>query len=116
MSFNNDAVDWITGEISAISLHTADPGTPGGTSATNEITGGGYARLAPVYATATGGSADLTATLEYDGPANGGPVTHIAFWRGTTFWQKRQVGTSRPFNSDGRLNLSSAQISASVTA
>ena len=112
MAFVDDATNLITGEISNISLHTGNPGTTG----TNEVSGGGYARRAPSYNASSSGSADLSATLEYNGPANGGPVTFIGYWRGSTFWQGRAVGTSRSFNSDGRLNLSSAPVSASVSA
>jgi len=112
MSFVNDATNSITSQITNISLHTGNPGTTG----TNEVSGGGYARRAPAYSTAASGSADLSTTLEYNGPANGGPVTFIGFWKGSTFWQGRAVGTSRSFNSDGRLNLSSAPVSSSVSA
>jgi hypothetical protein len=111
MAFVDDAANLIAGEVTALSLHTSSPGTTG----TNEISGGGYARRVPNYAAASGGVANLSATLEYDGPANGGPVTHVGFWRGATFWRGRAVGTQRSFNSDGRLNLSSAPITASVT-
>lgn len=112
MAFIDDVADLVTGEITDISLHEADPGTNGA----SEVSGGSYARLAPAYNASSGGTANLSATLEFDGPANGGPVTHIGFWRGVTFWQGRSVSVSRSFNSDGRLNLSSAPVSASVSA
>jgi len=114
MAFADDFVDLVTAEITHISLHTASPGTTGA----SEVTGGSpaYARLVPTYNASASSSADITTTLEFNGPDNGGPVTHVGYWRGANFWIGRGVSTSRSFNSDGRLNLSSAPVSGTVSA
>lgn len=102
MAFPEDVADWIAGEIDVIGL---------GTDASTEVTGGAYARLAPTYGAAAAGVADLTADLEFDGPANGGPVTHLRWYRtGGAFWFTAAVDVARSFNSDGRLDVSSAAI------
>jgi len=85
------------------------------TDSTTEVTGGSYTRLAPTYAgSASGGKVDITAALEFDGPANT-EVTHLIFETagGDIF---RPVATPRSFNSDGRLNLTSAEITVALAS
>jgi hypothetical protein len=106
MAFLDDVVDSITADITAIGL-SEDGST--------EYSGGSYAALAPSYGAAASGAADLSATLEFDGAANDGPVTHLIFKRaaGDVI---RPVDTSRSFNSDGRLDLTSALVNADFLA
>lgn len=106
MAFSEDIVDWITSEITAIGL--ADGPTGG-----DEVSGGGYVALSPSYTSASGGSADLSATLEFDGPENG-TVTHVIFKNSGGTWFVRSLGSSMSFNSDGRFDLTSAEVSNSI--
>jgi hypothetical protein len=101
--FLDDVVDLITDEISHIGLST---------NGTTEYSGGGYAHQAVTYDPASSGSADITATLEFDGAANAGPVTHLLFKRAGAAWVYRPVNTPASFNSDGRIDVTSAAVSA----
>lgn len=107
MAALDSAVNAYAADIAAIGLSKSN--VVGG-----EVTGGGYTRLAPAYGTSSAGaaSADLTATLEFDGPANDGPVTHaiVQFDDGSTV--VRPLAASVSFNSDGRLDLTSAEVTA----
>ncbi|HEV7651338.1 MAG TPA: hypothetical protein VGP26_24575 [Actinophytocola sp.] len=105
MAFNEDVVDWITGEIVSIGL--ADGATAG-----DEISGNGYAALAPTYGAASSGAADITGTLEFDGPANAGPITHLIFRNAAGVWVIRPAASPVSFNSDGRLDLTSAEVTS----
>lgn len=107
MAFIEDVVDWIAGEVSHIGL-SAD--------GTTEYAGTGYVHLAPTYGAAAAGTADLAATLAFDGGANDGPITHLIFKRAGAEWVIRPVDTSASFNSDGRLDLTSAPISSAFLA
>lgn len=109
MAFNEDVVDWITSEIVSIGL--ADGATAG-----DEITGNGYTPLAPTYGAAASGAADITATLEFDGPANAGPVTHLIFRNASGVWVIRPAAVSKSFNSDGRLDVTSAEVTSAFGA
>ena len=71
----NQRADATAGLVATISLHSSDPGAVGD----NEVTGGGYARLAPTYASAVAGVANFTAPLDFSTPADQ-PVSHIGFW------------------------------------
>lgn len=105
MAFHDDVVDSVTADITHIGLLTSsDPG--------DEITGDGYTRLAPTYAAASSGEADITATLEFDGPANEGPVTHLLFVRDNADDVVRPAASPQSFNSDGRLDLVSAPVTS----
>src|SRR5690606_1849239 len=67
MAFIDDVVDLITAEISHIGLSK---------DGVTEYSGGEYTHLVPSYAAASDGVADLSATLEFEGVANDGPITH----------------------------------------
>lgn len=107
MAFLEDVVDLITGEISHIGL--SDNGS-------SEITGGGYAHQAVTYEAAAAGAADITATLEFTGTPNSGPITHLIFKRAGASWVIRPVNTPASFNSDGRIDVTSAEVSAAFPA
>jgi hypothetical protein len=104
VAFQDDVADLIAAEVSHIGL---------GTDATTEVTGGGYTHLVPTYAAASGGAANLTATLEFDGPALT-EVTHLLYKRAGTLWQAVAVTTPQSFNSDGRLDVTSATVTGSL--
>lgn len=63
---------FVTGDL--LCLHTADPGTTVGAS---EVSGGGYARQALAYDSASGGSKLLNGTENFSIPAST-TVTHFS--------------------------------------
>lgn len=106
MAFLDDVVGDITARIATIGLSTTS-------AASGEVSGSGYAPQAVTYGTSTGGSANITAVLEFNGPANGGPVTHLIFRDATsTVLAVRPLVSPVSFNSDGRLNVTSAPVTA----
>ena len=104
MAFLEDIVADTINDISHIGL---------GTSATTEVTGGGYAHKVPTYGTPAAGAADITTTLEFDGPV-GTNVTHVFFKKGGSLWIARPVDAAKVFNADGRLDLTSAEVTAAL--
>lgn len=108
MAVNDDVVNWITSEITTIGL--ADGATVG-----DEIAGGSYAPIAPAYSTSSAGagSADITAALEFSGPANAS-ITHAIFRRAAGVWFILPLAAERTFNSDGRFDLTTAEITNTV--
>lgn len=107
MAFLDDVIDLIAAEVSHIGLST---------DGTTEYSGTGYTHQAPTYAAASSESADITGTLEFDGDANDGPVTHLVFKRSGSAWVFRPVDASESFNSDGRLDVTSAPITSEFVA
>ena len=95
----------ITDEITHIGLST---------NGTTEISGGGYAHQAVTYDPASSGAADIAATLEFDGTANSGPVTHAILKRAGGAWQFVELDSPVSFNSDGRLDITSGEVSAAL--
>lgn len=109
MTSRNQRVTDYIGEITHISLHTADPGTTGA----NEIVGGSpaYQRLAPSYAPASGAASDLTAALLFDIP-DGVTITHWGVWSGATFYNAAALSKPASFAGQGTYALESAGVSA----
>lgn len=105
MAFLEDVVDAITTDISHIGL--SDDGT-------TEYSGGSYAHKVPTYAAASSGSADITATLEFDGTALDGPITHLIYKKASAAWVFVAVDSALSFNSDGRLDVTSAPVTAAL--
>lgn len=105
MAFVEDVIDWITSEVTHIGL--SEDGV-------NEYSGGSYTHLVPTYGAAADGVADITATLEFNGAANDGPITHFVLKRTDQLWRFVELDSPTSFNSDGRLDLTSAAITASV--
>lgn len=68
-------LDHVAGLVDEVSIHTADPGT----GAANEVSGGGYTRLAASWSAASGDDAALAADLTFSGPADGN-ATWFAVW------------------------------------
>lgn len=76
----NTAAAAVTGRATTVSLHTANPGTTGG----SEVSGGGYARQPISWGPPTGGSVVQAETVVFSGP-EGATVTHIGLWDGSTW-------------------------------
>ena len=110
MAALDSAVNAYAADIAAIGLSTSN--VVGG-----EVTGGGYTRLAPTYDTSAGGeaSADLSAALEFDGPA-GTEVTHAIVQYDDTSTVVRALADPVTFNSDGRINLTAATVTAALSS
>jgi hypothetical protein len=92
----NVAADAVAADITAISLHTADPGASG----TNEVSGGSpaYARKTPSFGAASGGIA-TAAALEFDVPAST-TVSYVGYWAGSTWYGADDI-TNETFASQG---------------
>jgi hypothetical protein len=101
MAFLDDVADLVASEVSHVGL--AD-----GPGAGDELSGNGYEHKVPSYGAASNGEADLTATLEFDGPANT-EVTHLIFKRAGSFWVSRAISPEN-INSDGRIDVTSAKV------
>ncbi len=95
-------LDYLAGEITAISLHSADPSTGG----SNELTGGSpaYARETPAFAAASGGEVALSAALEFDIPASS-TVAWVGFWAGATFVAKAELSAAEIYAAQGTYTL-----------
>lgn len=107
MAFQEDVVDWITSEITHIGLSS---------NGTTEISGDGYATIVPVYAAAAAGTADITnGPLEFSGTASL-TITHLIFKRTAELWVIRPVAVAKAFDSEGRLNVSSAPVTSAFLA
>lgn len=90
-----------------------------GLSTTNtvggEVSGNGYTPLAPAYGPAASDAADITAPLEFDGPV-GTVATHLIYRVAAGVLAVRPLAAPRTFNSDGRLDVVSAEITATLGA
>lgn len=114
-SLRNEVLDKIlsgtnfTTQATHISLHTADPGTSG----TNELSGGSYARQSIAFNAAASGQADNAATITFDGPASSQTVTHVGLWTaasGGTFLWKGSLTSSKTFGSGDTLEFAAGAI------
>lgn len=107
MAVHEDIVGWITSQISHIGL-SLDGAT--------EYAHAAYTHQVPTYGAPAAGAADLSATLNFNGAANAGPVTHLVFKRAGAVWTIRPVAAPASFNSDGKIDVTSAQITSAFPA
>jgi hypothetical protein len=100
----NTMLDALTPDL--ISLHNGDPGASG---TANEVSGGGYARQAAVFAAASGGARALNANVTFSGTP-GAPVTHIGIWKnaGTVFLARDAITGDSAFNASGQFVITTA--------
>jgi hypothetical protein len=109
MGLNNNGKNLMLNELATValrvSLHTADPGPTG----TDEVSGGGYARQAIAWNTASGGEITASNQPEFDVPIT--TVAYVGFWNtaGTVFYGSRQV-VAEVFGSPGIYTIESASI------
>ena len=97
----NIMLDAIT--VNLISLHDGDPGSAG---ANNEVSGGGYARVAATFNAASAGQRVLNADVDFDGPASD-PVTWMGVWNssGSVFMGRTPLTGDAAFNSLGEFTI-----------
>lgn len=106
MTIYDDAADLIAAEVATISLHLAND---------TEVSGSGYTRLAPTYAAASDGVADLSAALEFNGPSGTTPTQYgLRDSNGNLWGDLIPITSPQPFNSDNRLDLVSAPITVAA--
>lgn len=105
MPFDNTAkeamLDEFASMVDKVSIHTGDPGS----GASNEVTGGGYARLDASFDPASGNSIALADTLEFDGPASADALWFCVWAAGPTRLGKGQITGDTAFNTDGVFHL-----------
>lgn len=101
----NAAAGAVAALVTKTSLHATDPGTTG----TAEVTGGTYARITPAFGTASGGVADLSASLTFNVPS-GQTVGYYGHWAGSTFLGGKAVSGGATYASDGTYVLTSAPV------
>lgn len=107
----NLAANGIAGAVTQLSLHSGDPGSSG---TSNELSGGNYTRENASYNPASGGTADLSASVEFGGPASSTQVQYLGFWAsGPTFLGSVALSSAKTLTSDDTLTITAAPITAS---
>lgn len=97
----NTMLDSFTADL--MSLHNGDPG---GSGTSNEITGGGYARVAATFAAASGGERLLSSDVDFTATALQA-VTHFGVWTnaGTVFRGSAALTGDAAFNAAGEYTV-----------
>lgn len=98
-----------------LSLHTADPGN-GAAANAGELSGGSpaYARKALTWAAASGGSKSSNAAVVFDVPG-GSTVSHVGYWRGSTFLGSRALGSTESFTGQGTYTIPSGSLTETLS-
>jgi hypothetical protein len=112
MALTNDAKGVMLNALGAValraSLHTADPGSSG----TNEVTGGSYARQPIDWNAAASGALDNNTNPAFAVPS-ATTVTHFGIWNtaGTVFYGGGSLsGGGETFTNAGTYTLTDADI------
>lgn len=105
VTLRNTGLDAMSGRIDDISLHTDNPGSTG----TNELTGGGYARQEPSWNPATAGVVEIDGPLVFNIPA-GNVIEYVGLWEGSTWLGSGELTDPEPFNNDGELTIQTLTI------
>jgi hypothetical protein len=79
----NSALDTLMNST-YIELHTGDPGASGTANVFSSYTGGGSARPAATYSSASAGSKAITTTLPAFAITGSGTISHISYWTATS--------------------------------
>lgn len=100
----NQMLDALT--VDRMSLHNGDPG---GAGTANEVTGGGYARVACTFGSAAGGVRTLSAQVDFVATALQA-VTHFGIWlnAGTVFKGSGTITGDAAFNAAGEYSITTA--------
>jgi hypothetical protein len=108
----NARADATAALISAVGMHTGDPGASG---TDNEWSGGAYARQAPAYAAASGGAAALSAPLAFEGPS-AAAAAFVSLWNGATFLGSvARASGDAAANAAGEYNVNNLTVNADGT-
>lgn len=103
----NAMLDQLGTLVAYLSAHTADPGTTG----TNEVSGGSYARKAVSWSAAASGSKAMSGTVTINIPA-GTTVGWVGLWSaltGGTFYGSDDVA-SETFGAAGTMTVDTATL------
>ena len=96
--------------VTHLSLHSSD----GGTTGTDELSGGSYQRQEPSYGSPSNGTVDLSSPVTFGGPANASTVSHLGFWASSTWLGSAPLAQPKTGFVDGdTLNITSAPIQIS---
>lgn len=104
-----------SGTAAHASLHTADPGSGGG----SEVSGGSpaYARKSISWAAPSSGSVATDANIVFDVPGST-TITHLGYWSassGGTFYGSRALDTNQTFATQGTYTISSGNLTETVS-
>lgn len=101
-------LDALAAVCTRVALHTGDPGAAN--TASNEVSGGSYARQAITWNAAASGAIDSSNAPVFNVPAST-TVTWVSFWNtaGTVRYGKKQV-TSEAFGAAGTYTLTDADL------
>jgi|SRR5690606_23962212 len=100
------AATGLVANVTALSLHTA----AGGGSGNNQLTGGDYEQEEPSYGSVSSGSANLSSSVTFGGPASSSTVTHLGFWDGSTWLGSVALVEPRTLGPGDTLTVTSAPI------
>jgi hypothetical protein len=109
----NAMLGGLSGVVSHVSLHTADPGSSG----TSEVSGGSYAREAVSWASAASASVSSSAQVQFDVPGST-TITHLGYWSalsGGTFYGSRALDTSQTYATAGTYTIATGNITETIT-
>lgn len=102
-----------TGQVTHISLHSAQPDATG----SNEITGGGYAREAISFNAASAGSTSNAATVSFASLPTA-TVTHVGLWTavsGGTFVWRGALDSSKSVTPGDTLEFAAGAVSVTTS-
>jgi len=118
----NHAADGIANKVGFLALYSdaANPDLSSGTS--GELSGGGYARASAAatdfdYAAASSGTAALTGSVVFDGPASSTVVRYLGFWSndGTpVYLGSAQLSADKTIGPGDTLTITAAPITVSA--
>lgn len=102
----NAMLDQLGTLATRIALHTGDHGT----GSSNEVTGGGYARQAVTWASASGGSKALSNSPVFSVPAV--TITWVSIWNaaGTVRYLKKELAEGAIFGTPGTMTITAGTI------
>lgn len=105
----NATLSWWATQITAVSVHTANPGSTGA----SEASGGSYARQTPSFGSPASGSI-ATGTLAWTLPA--GTYTYLGLWAGTTYWGKLLLAVAQTYTGTQTLTVTSITLDQNAVA
>jgi hypothetical protein len=105
----------ITNVAAYLSLHTAAPGTSGG----SEVSGGSYARQAITWNSWSGGSVSSSDGQTFSGMPSESGNLYIGLWSasssGTYYWGSSASAVTGPIPSGGTVTFASGAVTGTVS-